>query len=418
MDLKRLQEEISIISKFTSNPAGIYRLAYSKEERKAIDYLKMQLRKEGMDTRIDAAGNLIARREGEDNSLPAVATGSHIDSVYDAGQFDGVAGVISALEVVRSMNKMGVKTLHPIEIIIFACEESSRFGIATIGSKAMAGLLKAEKVRNLTDKHEMTFAEVLKSNKLEIENMKQATRKSEDLKSFVEIHIEQGPVLEQKKLDIGIVSAIAGPIRFRIVLEGTASHSGTTPMEYRKDALLGASEIALELERAAKAEKAFNTVGTVGVLSVIPGGINIVPGETRLDIDIRGTNIDSRQRVVDQLFQVIEHVELNRGIKATVTCLTDEEPVEMNPDIIQHLKQICNKLNLKCTIMPSGAGHDAMNMAKLCPSGMIFIPSKDGLSHNPAEYTTIDQIGKATEVLWEYILENAIVQHSAERSYQ
>lgn len=418
MELKRLQDEISMISSFTSTPAGIYRLAYSMEERKAINYLKDQFEEAGMDTWLDAVGNLIARRAGEDNNLPAVAMGSHIDSVYDAGKFDGVAGVVSALEVIRLMNKRGVRTLHPIEVIVFACEESSRFGMATIGSKAMVGTLEMEKVKNLTDKDGMTFAEVLKSSDLDLEDIKHATRMSKDLKSFIEIHIEQGPVLEQKKLDIGIVSAIAGPIRFRIVLKGRASHSGTTPMEYRKDALLGASEIALELEKAAKEEKTFNTVGTVGVLSVLPGGMNIVPGETRLDVDIRGTNIDSRQRVVKRLHEAIEQVELKRGIKATVSCLTDEEPVEMNSDIIQHLKKICEQLRLKSIVMPSGAGHDAMNMAKLCPSGLIFIPSKDGLSHNPEEYTAIEQIGNAMTVLWEYILENSVIQQSEERSYQ
>lgn len=418
MDLKRLQEEISVVSSFTSTPAGIYRLAYSVEERKAINYLKGQFEEANMDTWLDAAGNLIARREGEDINLPAVAMGSHIDSVYDAGKFDGVAGVISALEVVRLMNKMGVKTLHPIEIIVFACEESSRFGMATIGSKAMAGTLEMEKIKNLTDKDGMTFAEALKASELDIEDLQHAARNPRDLKSFIEIHIEQGPVLEQKRLDIGIVSAIAGPIRFRIVLKGCASHSGTTPMEYRKDALLGASEIALELERAAMEEKSFNTVGTVGVLSVLPGGMNIVPGETRLDVDIRGTNIESRQRVVDRLYQAIEQVELKRGMKATVTCLTDEKPVEMDSDVIHHLKKICDNLRLKSIVMPSGAGHDAMNMARLCPSGLIFIPSKDGLSHNPEEYTAIDQIGNAVTVLWEYILENAVIQQSEERSYQ
>lgn len=418
MDLKRLQKEIEVISSFTSTPSGIYRLAYSVEERKAINYLKDQFEAAGMDTQIDAAGNLIARREGEDINLPAVAMGSHIDSVYDAGKFDGVAGVISALEVIRLMNVFEIKTLHPIEIIVFACEESSRFGMATIGSKAMTGMLEIEKIKNLTDKDGMTFAEALKNSDLDIKYMKNAVRNAEDLKSFIEIHIEQGPVLEQKELDIGIVSAIAGPIRFRIVLKGCASHSGTTPMEYRKDALLGASEIALELESAAIDEKSFNTVGTVGVLSVLPGGMNIVPGETRLDIDIRGTNIKSRKRVVDRLNKVIEQVQLKRDIEVTVTCLTDEKPVEMNSDVVHHLRKICDNLNLKSIVMPSGAGHDAMNMAKICPSGMIFIPSKDGLSHNPKEYTTIEQIGNAVTVLWEYVLENAVVQHSEERSYQ
>ena len=415
MDVKRFQEEISMISSFTSNPTGIFRLAYSEEERKAVDYLKVQLEEEGMNTKFDSAGNLIARREGEQSDLPAVAMGSHIDSVYDAGPFDGVAGVLAALDVVRELNKMDVKTLYPIEIIIFACEESSRFGIATVGSKAMAGILEPEKVSNLTDKDGKTFKEVLKFNQLDIEKIKLATRKPEDLKSFIEVHIEQGPVLEQKGLDIGIVSAIAGPVRFRIVIEGCASHSGTTPMDYRKDALLGASEIVLELEKAAKEEKAFQTVGTVGVLSVIPGGMNIVPGETRMDVDIRGTDIESRQRVVNRLYQALEDVKLKRGMKATITCLTDEHPIHMNSDVIYHLQQICDNLKLKYTIMPSGAGHDAMNMAKLCPSGLIFVPSKAGLSHNPDEFTAIDQISKATAVLRDYILENAVVQKAQER---
>lgn len=408
MNLKRLQESIEQLATFSDAGAGINRLAYTKSEREARDYMIKQFENEGMTVQVDAVGNVIARREGLKPYLPAVATGSHIDSVYDAGKYDGVLGVMAALEVIRSMNEEGIQTMHPIEVIIFACEESSRFGVSTIGSKAMAGLLQADDVRALVDRDGMTISDVFAENGLELENIHQAARKPETLKSFIELHIEQGPILEREQLDVGIVTAIASPTRFRLSIVGRASHSGTTPMHYRHDALLGAAEIALEVEQAAKAEAHKGTVGTVGVLQIKPGGMNIVPGEAHLDIDIRGTDATSKQVVVDILHAIVERVAETRGLQITPTLLSDQLPIDMDPVIVEDLEMICEQSSIRYKTMPSGAGHDAMFMASLCPTGMIFVPSIDGLSHNPKEYTPIEQIGIGTQVLQRIIVNNAI----------
>lgn len=409
MNVKRLQEEISTIANFTSNPDGIYRLAYSEAERDALIYLKEQFEIQGMKTRFDAVGNLIARLEGTSKNLPAVAMGSHIDSVYDAGAYDGVAGVLSALEVVRSLNEQRIKTRHPIEIIVFTCEESSRFGMSTIGSKAMAGVLDIEKARMLVDRDGKTFENVLESNQFNIQQVKSAEREPTEFKSFIEIHIEQGPVLETQRLDIGIVHAIAAPVRFQVEFEGCASHSGTTPMGYRKDALLGASELALGLEKFANEEKEHGTVATVGVLTVEPGGMNIVPGATKVSVDIRGIHSNSRKCVVKKMRDLIQNIEETRGLVANIQPISEEEPVQLDQEIISHIQKISERLGLKHLEMPSGAGHDAMNMAHLCPTGLIFIPSKNGLSHNPAEFTSIEYIEKVTSVLFQFVIETAIV---------
>ncbi|MFS0689369.1 Zn-dependent hydrolase [Sporosarcina sp. 179-K 8C2 HS] len=415
MNLKRLQKSIDVMAQFTKGGQGINRLAYTKVEQNARNYIIKQLKEEGMTVRVDAVGNVIARRDGFVRGLPAVAMGSHIDSVYDAGKYDGVAGVIAALEVIRSLNEQNIQTLHPIEILVFACEESSRFGVSTLGSKAVAGLLKIEEVSSLEDCNGVSIAQAFEENGLDVHRVKEAVLHPDHYKSFIELHVEQGPILEKEQLDVGIVAAIAGPTRYRIIVKGQASHSGTTPMNYRKDALLGAAEIALEIERAASSESSKGTVGTVGVLNIKPGGMNIVPGEAYMDIDIRGIDVTSKKVVIDALKAVINRVTQTRGLQISSQLLTSEQPVHMDSATISDLEVICKEQNIRYKVMPSGAGHDAMNMAVLCPSGMIFVPSQDGLSHNPNEFTSAEQIGKGTVILQEYILKSAIAA-SVERN--
>ena len=337
--------------------------------------------------------------EGRVPDLPVVATGSHIDSVYAAGEFDGTAGVLVALEVMRSLADEGVETEHPLEVIIFACEESARFGASTLGSKAMTGRLDPAYTRSLTDKNGVTLMRAFEENGLDLDEVHLAERFRDEFKAFVELHVEQGPVLEKQGAAIGVVSAIAAPIRFSMHVGGTADHSGTTPMDYRHDALLGAAEIALAVEKAALAELEHGTVGTVGVFSIQPGAMNVVPGSADLKVDIRGTNLESRNRVVVALETAVNTVAKARGLDIWMDQISSEEPVQMDSKLVTDLKAICEERGVAWIEMPSGAGHDAMNMAALCPTGMIFVPSKDGLSHNPAEYTSMEQLMEGAEVL-------------------
>lgn len=314
--------------------------------------------------------------------------------------------------MIKRLNEKGIETDHPIEIISFACEESSRFGISTVGSKIMSGLFQKEKYRSLKDKDGITMEKAFSLCALDYNSIDQASRENEELKAFFELHIEQGPVLINNNKRIGIVTGIAAPVRLHIQISGKASHSGTTPMNMRKDAFLGASEIALELEKAAKLEQEFGTVATLGVIDILNGAMNVVPGEVEIKIDIRSTSVASRQRVLDHLYQTISLVQENRQLVIESTEIISEEPVLLSDEISQVLESICEEKGISSQRMISGAGHDAMNMNKLCPVGLIFVPSVDGLSHHPNEYTDLDDIIMGIDILEEAVLRYAFVRQT------
>ena len=408
MNLQRIENDLIEISKYTSKGNGINRLAYTNEERGALEFINKLLIKEGLETKIDSCGNLIARREGLDTSLPAVACGSHIDSVYDGGKFDGTIGVLAGLEVIRSLNEKNIKTLHPIELIVFACEESSRFGVSTIGSKAMVGNLDVNLISDLKDKNGVTIQQAFKNCNLDFNSICNSKREKEEIEAFLELHIEQGPYLEENNVPIGIITGIAAPTRLRIRIKGVASHSGSTSMLKRKDALLGAAEISLLVEKEAKLESYRDTVGTVGTLNILPGAMNVVPGYAEMQVDIRGIYKDSIGKILNNLINGIKEVEKNRKLDITWEIISSEDPALTDNTIQEMLVNNCKVLGLDYKIMYSGAGHDAMNMAKTYPTGMIFIPSKNGLSHNPNEFTCIDDIGKGTILLEKTLVDLAI----------
>lgn len=411
MNLQRLERDFNAVNEFGKTSSGMNRLAYSAEERKAVEYIKDLCIKEGMQVRTDAFGNLIARREGKDETLPAVACGSHLDTVYDGGAYDGTIGVLAGLEAVRSLNEKNISTLHPIELIVFACEESSRFSMATVGSKAMAGVLKVESIKNLVDKNGVTIEQAFLDNNLNIKSIDSCKRTKEELKAFLELHIEQGPILEQENLQIGVVTGIAAPTRLKIKINGVASHSGSTMMQKRKDALLGAAEMALIVEKLAKKENhdGFEgTVATVGTLVIKPGAMNVVPGYAEMQVDIRGIHKESIKRVFDQLVLEINEVQERRSLSITWDLLSKEDPALTDEEIQKTIISKCEKLGLSYNTMQSGAGHDAMYLSKICPTGMIFVPSKDGLSHNPKEFTNMEDVFNGANVLMETLLELAV----------
>jgi hydantoinase/carbamoylase family amidase len=407
MNLGRLEKTLKEINGICSSDKGVTRLAYTAIERNTVEAFANLCRQEGMTIRTDFCGNLIARRAGRNPMLPAVASGSHLDTVIHGGQFDGAVGIAAALEVVRSFNEKGIETEHPIEIICFACEESARFGVSTIGSKAMAGELKKKSVGTLKDNQGVTFQEAFSDCSLDFDKVDQCARTKDDLKAFIEVHIEQGPVLEAHQTQIGIVYAIAAPTRFQVHIQGKASHSGATPMNLRKDALLGAAEIAIDLELAAKAESANGTVATIGVFDVQPGAMNVIPDYVDMKIDIRGTSAESKAMVIDQLYAAFERVQKTRGLTIEWALLSEDQPIQLDPDMIRSLALSCDRMGITYGIMPSGAGHDSMNMAKLCPTGLIFVPSKDGLSHHPDEFTPIEAIGIGAMLLEEEMMKLA-----------
>lgn len=404
---QRYETFLNKIHQYNSGEKGITRIAYTNEEQACTHALMRMCKDAKMSVRLDPAGNLIARREGKRNDLPPVVMGSHIDSVYQGGKYDGVVGVTAALEIINRLNEKGIVTKHPIEVISFACEESSRFGVSTIGSKAMAGRIDKEKYRHLTDRDGITMEKAFSHCALDFDGIDQASREGEAFQAFFELHIEQGPVLETEKKQIGIVTGIAAPARFIVNIFGKASHSGTTPMNMRNDALLGAAEISLALEKAANFEKDFGTVATVGVLGVKAGAMNVVPGEVEMKIDIRSSSIESRQRVLDQLNETIAGVKEKRALDIVCRELSMEEPVLLSSELCQLLSDICEEKQLSHKLMQSGAGHDAMNMTGFGPTGLIFIPSEDGLSHHPNEHTELDDILTGIDLLEAAVLQAA-----------
>lgn len=398
MNIKRIEQTLATINAYSDNGSGINRLAYTDMERQAVEYIRRLCENEDMTVRIDAVGNLIARREGKDPSLPAVAFGSHIDTVYAAGKYDGTLGVAVAIELIRDMNEKDIQIEHPLELIVFVCEESARFGYSTLGSRAIAGTLKKQDILDLQDKNGVFLMQEFEKYGLAIENLESAKRKQGDFAAFIEFHIEQGPVLEKEERQVGIASGIAGSTRFKVEVLGVASHSGTTPMAYRKDALLGAAEIALTLEKAALAEHEHGTVATVGVFDVKPGAMNIIPGAVEINVDIRGISETSKNRIIEALLQTVQVIEKKRHLEIHYKKISEQDPVMLDENIIEEIRKTCEEKGFSYKIMPSGAGHDAMNMAALCPTGLIFIPSKGGLSHNPDEYSSMEQIALGAEL--------------------
>lgn len=406
--MERFKQMFRQINEYGYTDDGMNRLAYSKEEAQALQYIKRLCEAEGLLYRQDEIGNVIIRREGTDPSLPAVAVGSHIDTVYNGGMYDGTVGVLAGLEVLFALNEEKVRTTHPLEVIIFACEESARFGLATVGSKAMVGTLDLEEVMRLHDENDQTFTEVIAQKGFSLEYISMAERNEDELKAFLELHIEQGPVLEGIGKDIGLVTGIAAPTRYHVTIHGRQSHSGSTPMRSRQDALLAASEFALYLEQLALEEEDAKTVATVGACKVKSGAMNIVPGEVKLHVDIRSIYMESKERLIENLHVFVKKLEKKRDVQVSFRKITNETPVLLNERLLELAKSGCEKRNFTYEEMPSGAGHDAMNMALKYPTGVIFIPSKDGLSHHPDEYTSFKQIEKGIHLLKDILCELAI----------
>ncbi|HBV88345.1 Zn-dependent hydrolase [Desulfosporosinus sp.] len=398
---RQLSYYLQAVNEIGKTTAGWNRLAYTEAERSAVQYFLEACEKIGLVTRVDSVGNAYARWEGVNPDLPVVLCGSHLDTVRNGGPLDGTYGVFAALEAVRTLKEQGITPYFPLEIVVFACEESSRFGVSTVGSKAVAGQLEADKVRRLMDRDGIVFDEAMVSWGYSFDRISEAAR--DDLLLFIEIHIEQGSTLESNGEQLGIVTGIAAPTRFQVTISGIASHSGATMMSYRRDALPAAAEFILAVERSGLAEEGYGTVATVGVCEVYPGAMNVIPGEVRLQVDVRGIESDSKQRVVNELRMSLDYICQKRRLEWSWNSLGDEAPVFMNIGLNQSVAEVCSERRISYRFMPSGAGHDAMNMARLCPSALIFVPSRGGISHNPAEDTDEEDLLLGVEVLCEVL---------------
>ena len=405
VDKKRVADLIAGLAKFGKTDAGITRLAYTSTDKAAQLWLLKQIEYLDLEVREDVLGNLFLRRPGLDPTVPPVACGSHLDTVIHGGAYDGMCGVVGALEALHMLTDETLR--RSIEVIVFRAEESSRFGFATMGSKLITGKAKPEKFADAGRKDDITFKEAVKEWGGNLEDYQKALLQPGAYKCFAEMHIEQGKVLEETKRQIGIVHNIAAPTRFKLHIKGMADHSGATPMGFRKDALVSAAKMILAVETAAIREKEHGTVGTVGIVEVDPGSINVVPGGVTLWVDVRGVEPESIQRTLKEIRQAAQGTARTDGITIEEEMLTSDSPVALDAAMAAQSEKICREQGKSFLHMNSGAGHDAMHMPAICPTTMLFIPCKGGVSHNPAEFAENEDICAGIEVMAEILKREA-----------
>jgi len=399
VDIAALSRRIDELAAISEAPAPVVtRVLFSDTDQRGRDYVRRCAREAGLNVREDAVGNIFARWDGGEPALPAVATGSHTDAIPNAGKYDGVVGVLGGFEALAELRRAGFQPRRSLEVVMFTAEEPTRFGLGCLGSRLLAGALPLDKARALHDRDGRSLDELRKAagytGSLESVKLPEGF-----YHSFVELHIEQGPVLERAGLPIGIVEHIAGPSSYRVTLHGEGGHAGAVLMPDRHDASLAAAEIALAVERGAKTSGSADTVGTVGVWRIEPGAINSVPFRATLEIDLRDTRLDSREKARREIVRTVEETCARRGVRAEWTEINADPPAAGDPRTIAVAEQVCAELGLKCRRMVSRAYHDSLFLARVSPATMIFIPCRNGWSHRPEEYSSPEQIAAGTEVL-------------------
>ncbi len=401
IDRNRLRSEIDALALFSDAEApAVTRIVFTPTDLKARAWLKQRCEEAGLTVRHDAVGNTFARWSGSDAAAPVVGTGSHIDAIPNAGKYDGVVGVLGGLEAIRALRQSGFHPTHPIELLIFTAEEPTRFGIGCLGSRLLSGTLSADAAKKLKDNDGVALDEVRHKAGFgdELEKVKLP---SGYYKAFIELHIEQGPLLEHQKIPLGIVTKIAAPASFRILIEGAGGHAGAVLMAERHDALCAAAEMILAVENAARTTGAVDTVATVGICEVFPGAVNSIPSRVRLSVDVRDTDLQRRDGVVRTIEAACHSISAKRQLSIQSELLNADAPADCAPAIIEALSQSCRKHELNFLSMVSRAYHDSLFMARIAPVAMLFIPCRNGYSHRPDEYAAPEDIVRGTLVLAE-----------------
>ena len=413
IDQGRIVQELARLASFSDTPnPSVTRVIYTKADMDARVYLKSLCAEAGLSVREDGLGNIFATWEGSEPDMPVVGTGSHFDAIPHAGMYDVTVGVIGGLEAIRALQRAGFKPMRSIELLIFTSEEPTRFGIGCLGSRALAGALTPDALRILKDSEGRTLDEIRWDvgymGKLEEVQLPEGY-----YGSFVELHIEQGPILEQEKVPIGVVTAIAAPASLRILLEGEGGHAGALLMPDRHDALCAAAEIVLGVEAFAKNSGSINTVATTGVCEVYPGAVNSVPSKVKLEVDIRDVEQSRRDQVIRSIIQGVEQVCTRRGVKYNVQIINIDPPAKSSSEVLKALLSSCGDAGVLFKPMVSRAYHDSLFMARIAPTAMIFIPCRGGVSHRPDEYASPEDISKGT-----YVLALTLAKLSLSQGYQ
>jgi len=399
IDQNRIAQEIDALAAFSDvEPPAVTRIVFSEQDVRAREWLKERCIAAGLDLHVDAVGNTFVRWEGSRPELPAVATGSHIDAIPHSGKFDGVVGVLGGLEAIRALKKSGFQPVRSIELIQFTSEEPTRFGIGCLGSRLLSGALKTSVDETLRDSSGNTLAVV--RERAGFSGDLATVRLPEGFYSaFVELHIEQGPILEREKIAIGIVTSIAAPASFLVTIEGEGGHAGGTLMPGRRDALCAASELILAIERFARGSGSADTVGTVGTCEVHPGAINSVPSRVKLGVDLRDTDGDRRDVVLGQIKKAVEEISRRRNVSIAIEMLNADPPAASSTQVLDAISAACDVMKITSRRVVSRAYHDSSFMSLIAPMAMIFIPCRGGVSHRPDEFADIRGISAGVEVL-------------------
>jgi len=401
IDQDRLLSEIEALAAISdADPPAVTRIVFTPTDLKARVWLRKRCEEAGLTLRQDAIGNMFARWSGADSTAPAVGTGSHIDAIPNAGKYDGVVGVLGGLEAIRALQRSGFRPKHSIELLVFTSEEPTRFGIGCLGSRLLSETLSAEAAKRLKDNAGESIEDVRRKAGIGGE-LEQVKLPAGYYKAFVELHIEQGPVLERKQIPLGVVTSIAAPGSMRITIEGAGGHAGGVLMPDRRDALCAASELILAIENAARTTGAIDTVATVGICEVFPGAVNSIPSRVRVSVDIRDTNLERRDGVIKTMESAINAISAKRQVTIHTETLNADAPAQCAPAVVAALSDACRKHQQEFLPMVSRAYHDSLFMSRIAPAAMLFIPCRNGYSHRPDEYASPEDIARGALILAE-----------------
>lgn len=384
------------------NPA-VTRVLFTPTDMDGRRYVKQLMSDVGLHIREDAMGNIFGQWPGSEKASGKVLTGSHCDAIPMAGAYDGTLGVVGGIAAIAALKKAGFSPLRSIEVMMFTSEEPTRFGLSCLGSRAMAGALSSEALEDKKDENGMTFLEAANAvgygGKSNQEILDKTRVKQGEVDYFVELHIEQGPLLEKDEINIGVVTAIAAPAALEVNFTGNGGHAGALLMRYRKDAGLAAAELALAVEQHTLATGAEDTVGTTGIMEVAPNAVNSVPREARCGIDIRDIDGDRRDEVVKKVKDSVEDISKRRGVGYKIRTINQDPPATCHREILTAIEESASVLGLSHRRMVSRAYHDSLFMARVAPTAMIFIPCRDGVSHRPDEFASEADIANGVKVL-------------------
>ena len=402
INAQRLNDTLQSLGRIGETQEGMQRIAFSPADVEGREFVKSLMTEAGMSVRVDAAGNVIARKVGSEVGLPAIGMGSHTDTVPKGGKYDGALGVLGAIECVQTLKDAGMTTRHPIEVLVYTNEEGTQFRRWLYGSRAMAGLMEDDDL-TCVDELGVSIGERLKDIGGDVSRISEAIRSPDEFSAYLELHIEQGPVLHQTGIAIGDVTAITGRIGMNVSVRGFANHAGTTPMGHRRDALMAATHVIQSVNRIATDEEMCR-VGTVGMVEVSPNAENVIPGRVDISVEFRDETTQRIRQAANRFREVCDGLCQRWDVTIDIEEIGLASPAPMHDEIRAVIRDSARKLGFSLSSLPSGAGHDAQSMAEITRAGMIFVPSVNGISHSPHEYTSPEDCTNGVNVLLQTLL--------------